>query len=433
MASSGRCGRLSRLALRAPVLRLMIAGLAAFGAAACSSADLSVTAPTSAKCQVTVDNSPSSVPATGGTGTLTVTTTRDCTWDAASAAAWVTLTGETTGQGSGAVSYRVGANVDPSTRRGTLTVNDAQVVVAQDAAQCRFTVSPTSASPGSGGARLTVNVETASAACAWTAASDSSWIHVNPASASGTGNTTLTIDANTGGARTGTAVVAGQAVRIEQAAVPPSPAPTPTPAPTPAPTPSPEPTPTPTPTPGPSPPPPSPTPCTFTVAPLQVSIAALGGAGAITVTAAATCAWTAASDSPWLTIASVTTGIGNGVVAYAVAATSATTARTATLTVAGQRVVFTQAAATPPPCTYAIAPTSATVGPAATTLTIAVTTQAGCKWTEQQNDPWLQEGNTSSGTGSGSATVDVERYKGNAQRTGTITIAGQTLTVTQTK
>jgi hypothetical protein len=73
------------------------------------------------------------------------------------------------------------------------------------------------------------------------------------------------------------------------------------------------------------------------------------------------------------------------------------------------------------------------VGPDATTLSVAVTTQPGCGWTEQQVDPWLELGQVSSGTGSGTAQVDVQRYKGNGQRRGTMTIAGQTFTVTQTK
>jgi hypothetical protein len=171
------------------------------------------------------------------------------------------------------------------------------------------------------------------------------------------------------------------------------------------------------------------------VAPLQVSMAAVGGSGTITITASAsTCTWNASSDSSWLSVAGSSSGSGSASVNYAVAASTSTSLRTGTLSVAGQAVTFTQAAAPPPPCTYMIAPTSATIGPDATTLNVAVTTQAGCKWTEQQdNDPWIQLGSVSSGTGSGTAQVDVERYKGNGQRKGTITIAGQTFSVTQTK
>jgi len=154
------------------------------------------------------------------------------------------------------------------------------------------------------------------------------------------------------------------------------------------------------------------------------------------VTTTSSCEWTAASDASWLTIASGSTGTGTGVVNYAAAASSLTSARTATLTIAGRRVTVTQAAAPPPPpppCTYSILPASVKVGPDAVTLTIAVTTQAGCQWTEVQRDAFLEKGNVSSGTGSGNATVDVQRYKGNSERVGTMIIAGQTLTVTQTK
>jgi hypothetical protein len=133
-----------------------------------------------------------------------------------------------------------------------------------------------------------------------------------------------------------------------------------------------------------------------------------------------------------LTISGASSGTGSGSVAYTVAASTATSPRTATLTVGGQSVVITQQAAAAV-CTYSISPTSATIGPDATTLNVAVTTQAGCRWTEQQDDPWLELGQVSSGTGSGTAQVDVQRYKGNGQRKGTMTIAGQTFTVTQTK
>ena len=166
-------------------------------------------------------------------------------------------------------------------------------------------------------------------------------------------------------------------------------------------------------------------------------MAAAGGNGTVAITASAsTCAWSTSSDASWLAVVGSTTGSGSASVTYSVAASTSTSSRTGTLSVAGQSVVVTQAAAPPPPpppCTYAIAPASATVGSDATTLNVAVTTQAGCKWSEDQNDPWIELGNVSSGTGSGTAQVDIQKYKGNGQRKGTMTIAGQTFSVTQTK
>lgn len=102
----------------------------------------------------------------------------------------------------------------------------------------------------------------------------------------------------------------------------------------------------------------------------------------------------------------------------------------ATLTVAGQAISITQAA-----CSYSISPAAITVGPDETTITVTVTTQPGCVWSVRQVDSWLDIGSAASGTGSGSVRVDVERRRGggNQPRVGTMTIAGQTLTVTQNK
>ncbi|MDQ3011874.1 MAG: putative Ig domain-containing protein [Acidobacteriota bacterium] len=61
----------------------------------------------------------------------------------------------------------------------------------------------------------------------------------------------------------------------------------------------------------------------------------------MTVTAAAGCGWTAASNAPWITINSGTTGSGNGTVAYTVAANTGTL-RTGTITIAGQIFIVTQ-------------------------------------------------------------------------------------------
>jgi len=107
----------------------------------CSSSSIDLTSPTAVKCQVSVENSVSNtVPSAGTTGTLAVNTTRDCTWSASSNAAWTQLTGETTGQGSGSVAYKVLANPDAAQRRAVLEVNNTQVALTQEAAPCRYTV-----------------------------------------------------------------------------------------------------------------------------------------------------------------------------------------------------------------------------------------------------------------------------------------------------
>jgi hypothetical protein len=64
----------------------------------------------------------------------------------------------------------------------------------------------------------TVNVST-TAGCAWTAAANASWLHVTSGSSgSGSGQVSYNVDANTGGARTGTLTIADKTHTISQAA-----------------------------------------------------------------------------------------------------------------------------------------------------------------------------------------------------------------------
>jgi Putative binding domain, N-terminal len=62
------------------------------------------------------------------------------------------------------------------------------------------------------------------------------------------------------------------------------------------------------------------------------------------VTAPRICSRTATSDVSWITVIGGETGAGSGTVTYSVAATTSTSARTGTLTIAGSTVTVTQAA-----------------------------------------------------------------------------------------
>src|SRR5881628_1077808 len=91
-------------------------------AAACTSTQTSVTSPSSDKCQVGVSNAPSSYAATGGSGTVTITAARDCTWSIGTNASWIAINGSAEGQGGASIPYTVAPNPVPSARSGAIVV-----------------------------------------------------------------------------------------------------------------------------------------------------------------------------------------------------------------------------------------------------------------------------------------------------------------------
>src|SRR5438477_5937768 len=85
--------------------------------------------------------------------------------------------------------------------------------------------------------------------------------------------------------------------------------------------------------------------CNFSISPASQLFGANGGTGTVNVTTGATCGWSAASNASFVAITSGASGIGNGTVAYSVAAGSAT--RSGTITVAGQTFTVNQNGGTP--------------------------------------------------------------------------------------
>src|SRR4026209_9453 len=77
--------------------------------------------------------------------------------------------------------------------------------------------------------------------------------------------------------------------------------------------------------------------CTATVTPAGVSVSSIGSTSALSVTSGTNCTWNATSSVSWITVNSVP-GFGIGQGNYTVAANTTGSARTGTLTVAGQIV-----------------------------------------------------------------------------------------------
>jgi hypothetical protein len=326
--------------------------------------------------------------AAAGTGTVNVTTTAACAWTAVSNAPWLSVTAGAAGTGNGTVGFSVAANTGAA-RTGTLTIANQTFTVNQTAfaAPCSYSISPTSQNVVAGAGTTTVTVTT-TAACAWTASSGAPWITITSGgTGTGNGSVGLSIAANTGGARTGTVTIADQAFTVNQAAFA--------------------------------------APCTYAISPTSQNVAAGASTTTVTVTTTAACTWTATSGAPWITVASGASGTGNGSVGLSIAVNADGT-RTGTVTIAGQTFTVNQAA----PCTYSISPTSQSMPVLGGAGTVTVTTTSACAWTATSNAPWLTITSGASGTGNGTVGFTAAVNSAGA-RSGTLTIAGQTFTVTQ--
>ena len=70
---------------------------------------------------------------TVGTGTVTVTSSGLCAWQAATNASWITVTSGSAGTGNGVASYTVAANPGPAGRNGTIKIAGLTFSIKQKA------------------------------------------------------------------------------------------------------------------------------------------------------------------------------------------------------------------------------------------------------------------------------------------------------------
>ena len=162
--------------------------------------------------------------------------------------------------------------------------------------------------------------------------------------------------------------------------------------------------------------------------PTSATFGASGGSGSVNVTAPSGCRWTVSNVPSWITITWGSSGSGNGTVYYTVAANTSTSSRSATLTIAGQSFTVSQSGVS---CTYSIYPTSASFGAGGGSGSVNVTAPSGCGWTVSNVPSWITITWGSSGSGNGTVYYTVAANTSTSSRSATITIAGQSFTVTQ--
>lgn len=360
-------------------------------------------------CTFDVQPTAHTLPSVGGAATTTVTAPAGCPWTAAPNEPWISIAGPSSGTGSGTVTLAVVGTSGPS-RTGSAVVAGQHVVISQTGGEapappppapappappapptppeptpsCTYTIAPGQASVPAAGGTGQISV-TSQAGCGWTAVSSSPWLSITAgATGAGTGSVQYTAQASGGAARAGTITVAGHTFTVQQAQA-----------------------------------------CTFTLSSSGVTMSAGGGTGAFTVQTSVGCTWTATSAVPWITVTNGASGSGGGTVNFQVAGNTGAP-RTGVITAGGETFTVQQGSG----CSFGVSPTSAALPASGGSGSVAVTTATACSWTAQSSVPWLTVTSTASATGSGNVTFTATPNTG-AARSGTLIVAGQTVSVTQ--
>jgi hypothetical protein len=82
-------------------------------------------------------------------------------------------------------------------------------------------------------------------------------------------------------------------------------------------------------------------------------------------------------------------------------------------------------------CTYSTSPTSVTLTRRGGYANVSVSAQSACAWTAVSNVSWIKIVAGAKGTGNGTVRYHVKARNAFTNRTGTLTIGGNTVTVTQ--
>lgn len=229
---------------------------------------------------------------------------------------------------------------------------------------------------------------TAEAGCHWLYHGQESWVSPGPMG-EGTGTLILNIDANAASPRSAVVWVGGNPLTIVQDGVA----------------------------------------CIYTLSATSILLGSQGGNGTLGITAPPGCSWTAIASGPWVTLQGQSGGSGNGTIAFAAFPNPGPTLRTATISVAGQTFFVNQLAA--PVCSFQVSVDRLAFSFQGGSGTATVVTGDSCGWTANSTASWVVVNGNTQRTGSGSVTFTIAANPGIVARSGTLAIAGQSLSISQ--
>ncbi|MBF0606539.1 MAG: M6 family metalloprotease domain-containing protein [Magnetococcales bacterium] len=243
----------------------------------------------------------------GGYDTVSVTVNTGCPWTATSNNSWITITSGTSGSGNGTVAYTVSANTSASQRTGTMTIAGQTFTVTQEG-QGSNSVALTISKLGKGTGTVTSSDGKINCGNTCTASyNPSDSLQITLTAVADSGSTFAGWSGDCSNYATSATCKVGMYVANSVTATFDSQT------------------------------------CTdYRIGPTSKTFTSSGGDDGVSVTTNTGCPWTATSNVSWITITSGTSGSGNDIVSYTVAANTSVNQRTGTMTIAGQTFTVTQ-------------------------------------------------------------------------------------------
>ena len=168
--------------------------------------------------------------------------------------------------------------------------------------------------------------------------------------------------------------------------------------------------------------------CQIDASSSPVSFSAAGGTGTVTINASRDCPWTIATSTSWVSLNGDRSGQGEASIGYSVAANLVPAGRSGSIVVGAKTVEVSQAAAA---CHYSLSRTRDAIGFGGGSLSVAVSTLAGCHWNATSKAAWITVTSGQSGNANGTVALSIGPNPGGDQRVGEVDVSGQIYTVVQ--
>ena len=344
----------------------------------------------------TIDSDGATFEKVGGSGTIAVGVQNGIAWKATPNVDWLSVS-PTNGIGLGSVIYQVAAYDEVATRQGTLTIAGNTFTVFQYGRRIKLEPATSTQNYETHVIPITVN---ALDITQWSVTPNNSWISVVDAG-NGQGGDLVSIaiaENPSYKARTGTVTIGTETFTVTQQGRPTAE-------------------------------------LSFNVSPMASTASVEGANGLISVTATPDLPWTATSGANWLTVyAATTNGAGNGNVVYQASPNPTLFERTGTIIVTPETASGMTAKThmvTQPAAQSALSMSGYEFEASGEPCSVEVSLAEIVQWSVENTNSWITVNGSTSRTGPGTVVLQAAANNTVYPRSGTVTIAGKSFSVSQ--